>query len=144
MGDWRMRVERALELENRGDIDGVAALYAPDAAYVDATGTEYRGRAAIADFYRRNRAAFPDFQAKLDRVIEEGEWVAFQGSWTGTHRGPQPLGETSVAPTGRRVEAAFVGIGQASNETGLVVNMRMIVVDQLGLMRQLGLLPTRP
>ncbi len=141
MGDLRAWVERSLELENRGDIEGIAALYDPNAIFIDATGAEHRGRSAIADFYRRNRAAFPDFQAKLDRVIEEGEWVAFHGSWTGTHSRPQVLGETAVPPTGRRVEAAFVGIGQASTETGLMVNMRLIVVDQLGLMRQLGLLP---
>jgi uncharacterized protein (TIGR02246 family) len=41
----------------KGDLDGVMLLYAPDAEYVDAAGEITRGRTAIAALFKKNLAA---------------------------------------------------------------------------------------
>lgn len=137
MGANRELVERIFQAENRGDFEAAAAVYAPDATYVDTSGT-IRGRAAIAESYRASAEAFPDGHREIERVVEEGDWVAFEGRMTATHTGPLRAGGATVPATGRHLELRFMGIGQVRNAE--VVYVR-IYLDQLDVMKQLGLMP---
>lgn len=137
MGVNRDVAAQIIEAENRGDIDAVASLYAEDAIYVQPSGTT-QGRAAIANLYRSNAAAFPDGHRKLERIVEEGDWAAFEGVMTGTHSGPLHAGGATVPATGRRLELRFMGIGQVRD--GRCTYFR-VCFDQLEVMTQLGLMP---
>lgn len=66
----RYFVERA----NRGDVEGLVALYEPDAVLVVAPGQVVRGHAAIRDAYRQLLARRPKFNPGSARpTLELGE-----------------------------------------------------------------------
>lgn len=137
MGVSREVVEGIIEAENRGDIEAVASLYAEDATYVQPSGAT-QGRAAIVDLYRGFFEAFPDGHRRIERVVEEGDWVAFEGVMTATHTGAFHVGGGTVPATGRRLELRFMGIGQVRDGQSSYVRM---YIDQLEVMMQLGLMP---
>jgi predicted ester cyclase len=87
---------------------------------------------------------FPDVALEPVQIIAEGEWVAMRGFFSGTHKG---MGQhpfvhegllTGVPPTGRSVNVQHIHLFRIHN--------RLIVEhwanrDDIGMMRQLGLLP---
>ena len=81
------------------------------------------------------RAAFPDLEVVVDHAIAEGDKVAIRWTARGTHTG----NGNGLAATGRKVETSgtvllrFKG-GQLAEE--------WVAGDTIGLMRQLGLLPS--
>jgi predicted ester cyclase len=81
------------------------------------------------------RAAFPDLRWVLDEVVAEGDKVVSRFTWTGTHRATF-LG---IPPTGRKVTVKGVVIDRLAE--GKMADSR-ILMDSLGLMQQLGVLPT--
>ena len=93
-----------------------------------------RGPGAMAEGARRLWAAFPDCRFVVEALLAEGEAVAARVALTGTHTGP--LG--TLAPTERRV--AVTGTVTYRFRTGRIV-ASWGNWDNLGLLRQLGLLP---
>jgi predicted ester cyclase len=80
------------------------------------------------------RAAFPDFRAEiLDQVAEADKVVTYK-VFHGTHEGEL----WGIPPTGRQVEIAVIDIVRIRD--GRIAE-HWNVVDQLGLMRQLGVMP---
>jgi hypothetical protein len=75
-----------------------------------------------------------DIHWTLDEQIAEGNKVVSRFTWTGTHRGPF-LG---IAPTGQRLQVW--GVVSDVIRGGQFVESR-IIMDTLGLMRQLGAIP---
>ena len=47
----------------------------------------------------RSRAAFPDLHIAIPQMIAEGDWLAINTIWSGTHEGVW----RGIAPTGNRV-----------------------------------------
>lgn len=124
------------DLFNGGDPGALADLLDP--AYVGHDPPDspvpVRGLAAMAASAARMRAAFPDCRFVVEDLIAEGDAVAARVALTGTHAGP--LG--TLAPTGRRV--AVTGTVTYRLRAGRIVASRGNW-DNLGLLRQLGLLP---
>jgi steroid delta-isomerase-like uncharacterized protein len=79
--------------------------------------------------------AFPDIVWTTHEQIAEGDNVVSRFTWTGTHRG-EFLG---VPATGRRVTVCGVFIDVVRD--GKTVESR-IIMDTLGLMQQLGVIPS--
>ncbi|MEU1041390.1 ester cyclase [Streptomyces sp. NPDC005907] len=88
-------------------------------------------RAAGAMF----RAAFPDWHSDTGLMVGEGDLVVEQFTATGTQRG-EVLG---VAPTGRTLSLPGINIFRLRD--GRIVE-RWGRLDELGLLRALGLVPT--
>lgn len=76
--------------------------------------------------------AFPDFQARIDDIIAEGDRVAVRATWTGTHRGVLPL---LPVPVSHR-EFKFSGMVFWRVRDGKIVE-RWGTLDRLGLQLQL-------
>ncbi len=93
------------------------------------TGAEGMRRAA-AMF----RAALPDWHSVPDQMIAEGDVVVERFVARGTHRG-ELLG---VAPTGRTIVLAGINVFRLEGER---IVERWGRLDELGLLRQLGLAP---
>lgn len=79
-------------------------------------------------------AAFPDLRFEVEQLIARGEHVVSRAVMRGTHAGRWH----GVAPTGRRVEIRMtvthrIGAGKIVED--------WVLVDSLGLLQQLGLLP---
>ena len=80
--------------------------------------------------------AYPDARFVVEDLIAEGDRVAVRYTLRGTHEGTTRMG---VAPTGKEVAANIIGIFKIAD--GKVVEM-WTNVDFLGLMQQMGALPT--
>jgi predicted ester cyclase len=79
-------------------------------------------------------AAFSDFSQTIDELVAEGDRVAARVTSEATHTGDF----MGVPPTGKRI--SYVNIGIARIEDGQIAEW-WASPDQLGLMRQLGLVP---
>ncbi len=86
------------------------------------------------DVLRGMRAAFADLRFNIEEQIAEGDKVLTRFEWTGTHQGAF-LG---VPATGRPVKVWGMVIDRL--ERGKIKDTR-ILMDMLGLMVQLGVLP---
>jgi predicted ester cyclase len=80
-------------------------------------------------------AAFPRYQLIADDMVAEGDKVAVRATFKGNHKG-ELMG---IAPTGKEVTVPLMLI--YSIENGKIVEHWMNA-DQLGLMQQLGVVPT--
>jgi predicted ester cyclase len=87
-----------------------------------------------AAYFRR---AFPDWHSDIEQLIAEGDLVAERFTARGTYGG-ELMG---VAPTGR--ELTLQGINIFRIHDGQIAE-RWGRLDQLGLLRQLGLAPAAP
>ncbi len=89
--------------------------------------------------------AFPDFQVTVDEIIAEGDTVVSRVTIRGTHRGAL-RGELvswltkPLPPTGKCIEIDGIWIFKVADDRMLRLDTRG-VVDWLGLLRQLGVLP---
>jgi steroid delta-isomerase-like uncharacterized protein len=122
-------------LFTRGDLTAVDTYLSPDFVDHDPTlpGSEPGPEAmrAAAAYFRR---VFPDWRSDIEQLIAEGDLVVERFTARGTHRG-ELMG---VAPTGR--ELTLRGINIFRVHDGRIAE-RWGRLDQLGLLRQLGLAP---
>lgn len=95
------------------------------------------GLDGLKDILRAMRTGFPDIVFSIQEQIAESNKVASRFEWTGTHNG-EFLG---IPPTGRPVRVWGVVIDRL--EEGRIKDTR-IIMDTLGLMTQLGVLPAPP
>jgi len=81
--------------------------------------------------------AFPDFRLTIDDLLADGNKVAFQWTFTGTHRGPL----ADIPASGRQVSVPR-GIGIFRIEAGKV-DQGYLAWDKHALLQQLGVLPMK-
>jgi predicted ester cyclase len=81
------------------------------------------------------RKAFPDVTFTVDEQIAEGDTVVTRWTATGTHQG----GPAGIPATGKLVTVTGVSVDRVVN--GKLV-ARWNISDQLGLLRQLGVIPS--
>lgn len=138
MSEIRDLYEQAIRLYDAGDIERFADAHAEDAVLETPVGTT-RGRAAIRDYWLRQKAAFPDLVLTLDEVVEQGDAVAAEWTWVGTNTGrlTQPDG-SQLPPTGNRVR--IKGMELLHFRDGRITSYHMFW-DRMSIARQLGLLP---
>ena len=87
------------------------------------------------EFLRARRAALPDRHFVVEDMIAEGDKVSARFTMRGTHKGEL----RGIAPSGR--EVTMTGIDMIRLSKGKMVEDR-VEVDQLGMMRQLGVIPS--
>ena len=95
------------------------------------------GLDGLKDILRAMRTGFPDIVFSIQEQIAEDDKVASRFEWTGTHQGVF-LG---IPATGRPVRVWGIVIDRL--EEGRIKDTR-IIMDTLGLMTQLGVLPAPP
>jgi predicted ester cyclase len=93
------------------------------------------GLSGLQDIIRAMRIGFPDIVFAVREQIAEHDKVASRFEWTGTHKG-EFLG---IPATGRPVRVWGIVIDRL--EDGRIKDTR-IIMDTLGLMGQLGVLPS--
>jgi predicted ester cyclase len=105
-----------------GDLDAAEELFA--------TGQAEAAKQEAADF----RQGFPDVVSTIEDLIAEGDKVVARWSSRATHQGEY----MDILPTGKEVE--FTGISFYRIEGGKIAES-WNSEDQLGLMRQIGVIP---
>jgi predicted ester cyclase len=81
------------------------------------------------------KAAFPDMRVTIEEEIAEGDKVATRGYFSGTHKG-EFMG---IPPTGKTIKVGYIDIWRVANGRG---KDNWVQMDMLGLMQQLGVVPT--
>jgi predicted ester cyclase len=124
------------QIWNQRRLDVIPRFYAED--YV----VDYRpyspirqGHEAIRGMVERAFATFPDYHEELLDLIAEGDTVVVRLTISGTQHGPWG----AIPPTGKRV--SIEEMLMLKFRDGKVVWQRG-VVDNLGALRQLGVVPT--
>jgi steroid delta-isomerase-like uncharacterized protein len=133
MGENLDLLHRSLEAWNRQDLATYSELYAPDAV-IRGLGPGPLGVEETLEVYRAFFAGFPDLRLITDETVEEGERIAVRFTVRGTHEGVFQ----GIPPTGRPVDVQGISILHFSE--GRIVE-RWNLLDQLGLLQQLGVLP---
>lgn len=95
------------------------------------------GREGLKTIARALRAAFPDLKNTIDLQVAEGDLVATKITYTGTMKGDL-WGMPATGKQATWTESHFLRIknGQSTDHWG--------DIDQLGMLRQLGLAPAVP
>jgi len=79
--------------------------------------------------------AFPDIQWKVDDLVQEGDKVVIQHSWTGTHTGVF----RGISASNKAVHDTGVGIFQFNDNK---IISAWVQTDRLGFLQQIGVIPT--
>ena len=138
MSSIRDAYEQAMGFYNAGDLNGLADAYTEDAVLVSPNGT-VQGHAAIREHWSQEKTAFPDRAVTIDVIVEQGDTIAAEWTWAGTHTGPLVLPDgTELPPTGKRVEGKGMDLAQMRGGKGAVLHQYW---DNMAWARQLGLLP---
>jgi steroid delta-isomerase-like uncharacterized protein len=105
-GEREATVRRHMEAENEHDFDAVIATFARPRYELIATDTVHDGEAAVREYFRASRTAFPDQRNELIALHHADDAVIAEFWLLGTHRGP--LG--GLAPTGRAFRTQMTAI----------------------------------
>jgi ketosteroid isomerase-like protein len=98
-------IRTAYQIAEDKDLEGWLAAFTDAGTFTDESiGVTYRGRdrALPVENYAR---AFPDMHRELYRVYVTGDIVVVQLALQGTHHGPLSLGDGTLEPTGKRMDA---------------------------------------
>jgi len=120
----------------KGNMAVGAEVFAPDCRIrLAGVPQEMRGPDALVAFLGPIAGAFPDLRVSIDEQVAEGDRLVTRWTATGTHKGDLMGAE----PTGKQV--TFSGVACDRLDGGRVVE-RWEIMDQLGLLQQVGLVPT--
>ena len=131
----KAQFRRVFDMINTGKLDNAGELIATDYVYHSPGSPDMRGPEGFKQLISMYRAAFPDLLMVIDDMLAEGDRVAVRWTATGTHRG-ELMG---IPPTGKRVTTSGLIISRFAG--GKVVEDHE-VIDSLGMMQQLGVVPT--
>ena len=125
------------EVQNQHRLDVMDELFAPNIVNHDiASGLPSpQGVEGVKQFFGMMFAAFPDFHAVVEDQVAEGDKVVTRKTVSGTHQG-EFMG---IPPTGRRMEISVIDVFRVADSR---CTDHWSVVDQLGMMQQLGVIPT--
>jgi steroid delta-isomerase-like uncharacterized protein len=123
------------EVFNRGNVDLLEEIVTPDALDHSPNPGQPPGIEGVKWVVRTYRAASPDFHMEPHDENAEGNKVVSRWTITGTHQGDL----FGIPPTGKRVSIAGIDIIRVTD--GMMAE-HWLSVDQLGLLQQLGIIPT--
>jgi steroid delta-isomerase-like uncharacterized protein len=122
------------EVLNQGKLETADEIVAEDFVELDPLPGQRQGRGGLKEIVALLRTAFPDMHWSVDETIAAGEKVVTRFTWTGTHKGDF-LG---IPATGRPVSVKGVVIDRIVG--GKMTDSR-ILMDNFGMMQQLGVIP---
>ena len=125
---------------NRGDAKGAASDWAEDAQNFGRAAGPERIQRVLEDIL----TTFPDYHMEIVEMVAAGDVVVVRCNVTGTHQGVGKLSVNGgmlvgVEATGKRHEIAHIHWYTLRN--GKIVS-QYATRDDLGMMRQLGLIPS--
>lgn len=124
-----------IEAYNDRDTEAEAAARAPGfVAHVPGVPDPLEAE-AWTGFAASFAAAFPDLRLTVEDILAEGDRVAARVTFRGTHRGEFQ----GIPPTGRQVTFSSIELNRMA---GGKVAEHWVELDLLGLLRQLGAVPT--
>jgi steroid delta-isomerase-like uncharacterized protein len=140
MSEAKRVLEQAIELWNAGDREGWAALYSEDVKWEAPGGARISGLEDLkVKYFDALLEAAPDRSSVVDSLFAEGNLVAEEGRYTGTHTGTWRSSDgVEIPATGRSLDFPFSALFRV--EDGKIASIRLYY-DQLEVLTQLGLMP---
>lgn len=132
--DNKANVRRGYEALNQRNLAVFDELLTPDIVFHNAS-TTIQGLEAYKQFLSMYITAFPDLHFTIEDMIAEGDFVVVRQTTRGTHQGNL----MGIPPTGKQVSGTGIFITHIVN--GKAVE-QWINGDDLGLLQQLGVVPT--
>ena len=137
----RRIVEQFHDAFNRGDLDAAASCFAEDCQ----NHGRKVGRAGVRMVLGEIKTNFPDARLMILNSVAEGEWVVVRCTYSGTHRGMSRLPVDGgmllgVQPTRGSFETQHIHMYRVLD--GKIAEH--YANRDVGMMRQLGLLPPPP
>jgi steroid delta-isomerase-like uncharacterized protein len=126
--------ERLGAAVNSGNLNELKTVFAPNVVDRDPASDQEPGPEGFIHFFTGFRAAFPDLNISVEKLVADEDNVAIAYTVTGTHQGDF-LG---ISATGRQIKAR--GMQIARFENGQIVE-RWGSSDQLGILQQIGVNP---
>ena len=126
-------VRRHMQAENEHDFDTVIATFAHPRYELIATGQVHDGEAAVRQYFRDTRGAFPDQRNELISLRHADDAVVVEFWLLGTHRGPL----AGIAPTGKSFRVRMAALFLFEGDGDRIVCER-VYFDSASLLRQLG------
>ena len=126
----------AEEVFSQGDLAVADELVSADYAHNVPGDQPTPGLAGLKEWVTLMHRTFPDFHVIVEDEIAEGDRVVQRLTTRGTHQG-ELLG---VPPTGKKVSIPVIEINRVGPDGKFVEHWSS--VDLLGLLQQLGALPT--
>jgi steroid delta-isomerase-like uncharacterized protein len=123
------------EAQSRGNVDAIDELCSPEFVNHSAPPGVPSNREGIKQVTAMFRQAFPDSYFTVEDMVAEGDKVATRKTFHGTHQG-EFMG---ISPTGHQVSIGLIDIVRIAD--GKVVE-HLSMGDNLGMMQQLGVIPT--
>ena len=123
------------ELFNTGDLSVADEIVGVNYVNHDAVPGETPGREGLKAFVTHIRTAFPDIYFTIEDQIAEGDSVVTRWTVTGTQQGEF----AGVPATGKSVRVKAINIHRV---TGGQIQEGWLNWDALGMMQQLGVVPT--
>ena len=125
------------DVVNHGRLERADELVKEDFVELDPLPGQQQGREGLKAVLAGLRASLPDWHWTVQEMVAEGHKVVTRFTWTGTHRGPF-LG---IPPTGKSIAVKGVVIDYLENS---LMSESRILMDTMGLMQQLGVVPGPP
>ena len=138
MADIKKVLDEYTDAFNSHDQERIKACYADDAVFTAPGGIRLEGPEAIVEYAMTWLNALPDATATVDKAVIEGDWVATQQTFTGTHTGTLVSPEGDIPATGKSV------VGRAAEiiriEDGKIAEDHLYF-DNMEFVTQIGLVP---
>ncbi len=123
------------EVTNEGNLELADEIFDSYLAHQPDGSVLQRGPEDVKRFQSEFRSAFPDIHATIEDQVAEGDKVVTRWRMRGTHEGEF----RGIPATGNQISVTGIGIFRFSD--GKVVES-WDNFDQLGMMQQLGLVPS--
>lgn len=139
--ELKVMLRRAFdEVFVQGKVEAVDELYTPDVVFHSTARPEgpTRGREEYKEFVREFLAAFADIEFEVAEMVTEGDVAVARSTIRATHVGAYH----NIPPTKRRV-AVFSIIMVRAEPSGMCEEA-WSAYDTMGMMQQLGVLPSKP
>jgi steroid delta-isomerase-like uncharacterized protein len=139
MGHLSDVVKNGYEAANRGDLDALMDMLTADIELWDVGQPPVHGKAEVRAALNRILVAFPDLKITIRNLIESGDSVVAEYTFSGTNLGPvhDPAGN-EIPATGKRVTAENCSVTRLRD--GKLASYRAYG-DMLAFLMQLGLIP---
>ncbi len=136
--DHAVTARRLYDLLNAGDIGGFGEQLADDFVEHEVTPGLAPTKAGVQDFFRMQRAAFPDLHMAVEDVFASGEKAVARVRYTGTNQGAF----MGMPATGKSVDIQLIDIFGFGDDGR--VREHWGVIDLMAMMQQLGVVPAGP
>ena len=125
-------VREHMESENRHEFDVTLATFSHPRYEIIPTGQVHDGDAAVRQYFRDTRTAFPDQRNELISLRHTDDAVVTEFWLLGTHRGPL----AGIAPTGKSFRVQMVALFLFEGDGDHIVCER-VYFDSATMLRQL-------